>query len=140
MRLTRLDLLQAAFTVLFGEIKRDKGESTPWTTQQLYRGASLCVVLHRVLTRFDELRAQGRIGSHSLEGHFGVLRVILRGDDRWEQWLTAEVRAELGAEDPGNSVDHTIDLERSVELARLEHGRWETSRSHPATSRISLTN
>jgi hypothetical protein len=51
-----------------------------------------------VLTRFDEPLALGRIGSHSLECHFCIVRASLRGDDRGEQWLSAEMRAELVAE------------------------------------------
>jgi hypothetical protein len=139
-RLTRLDLLQAAFTVLFGEIKRDKGEPTPWTTQQLYRGANLCVVLYRVLTRIDEPLALGRIGSHSLECHFGIVRAILRGDDRWERWLSAEVRAELAAE-----YIQDLDLSRvSAEDAhpsrgRLLSARWMRPRTTRSTARSAST-
>jgi hypothetical protein len=52
----------------------------------------------RVLTGFDGPLALGRIGSHSLECHFGMVRTILRRDDQWARWLAAEVRAALTAE------------------------------------------
>ena len=61
-RATRMSFLQSAFSMLFREIKRDRGEATFWTNQQLYRGANLCVVLYRVLKEIDEPLALGRIG------------------------------------------------------------------------------
>jgi hypothetical protein len=39
----------------------------------------------------------GRIGSHSVECNFGIVWAILRVDDQWARWLSAEVRAELAA-------------------------------------------
>jgi hypothetical protein len=59
-RLMRLDLLHAAFTVLYGEIKGGKDRPTPSATQQLCRGANLCVVLYRALTPIDERLVLGR--------------------------------------------------------------------------------
>jgi hypothetical protein len=126
-RLAMVDLLRELFATLFDEIKRGWSRPSQWTSRELYGGANLCVVLNRVLASFDDPLALGRIGPHPLECHFGVVREILRGDDQRARWQSAEVRVELAAEctqardlpEPEeNSVAYSLDLERTVELAR----------------------
>jgi hypothetical protein len=47
--LTRLNLLRASFTVLFGDIKRRWSGPSPWTTQQHRRNGGRTVTGRRAL-------------------------------------------------------------------------------------------
>jgi hypothetical protein len=62
---------------------------------QLIRGESLCVALYHALAhlRHEDTLVLGRIGSHSAECHFGIVRTMLRGDDRFDRWMSAEAKA-----------------------------------------------
>jgi hypothetical protein len=106
---TREHLLILSFTILYGEtlsaeagLGRDSERGSGsrflrfWTSDQIYRGCNLCLALFIALRyiRFEQL-ALGRVGSHSLECHFGMVRRILTGDDRWSRWLSAEAYAVL---------------------------------------------
>jgi hypothetical protein len=97
---TRLSCLEIAFESLraiYDDIDLSKGEPV-WTGMQMIRGMNLCVSLWRALhTPCPEgIRiALGRIGSHSLECHFGIVRSMLHGERRFDLWMCAEVRAEL---------------------------------------------
>jgi hypothetical protein len=58
-----------------------------WTEQQMIRGCNLCIALYRALTRFsNKCVALCRIGSRSLESHFGIIRGILQNDPTYRRW------------------------------------------------------
>jgi hypothetical protein len=76
--------------------KEQKGARKPWWTEmQIIRSRNLCVALYHALTHIapGTSLALGRIGSHAVECHFGMVRSMLRGDDRLDRWLSAEVKA-----------------------------------------------
>jgi hypothetical protein len=81
------------------------------TRDTLMRAMNLCIALYHALTGLGRdaadspsLVALGRISSHRCEGHFGIVRSVLNCDDRWQQWLWAEVHAI-------NVADFLLDLE-----------------------------
>jgi hypothetical protein len=104
---TRLDLLQAAFSVFFRMAKNypttGKGpgiyenssqtghRKTLWTKGMCQRGCNLCIGLYWAITTHPRDLALGRIGSHSVECHFGTTRSLLRNENRWQRFLSAEV-------------------------------------------------
>jgi hypothetical protein len=107
---TRLDLIQAAFHVFFSMIKNyprtgaragiyEAGRAgtdvkkTFWTKNMCIRACNLCVGLTWAITTTPDYLALGRIGTHSMECLFGTTRSVLRGDTRWEKFLSAEVDA-----------------------------------------------
>ena len=93
-RRVRCQLLQMAFTLL-NRARLAIGEDF-WLRDQILRAMNLCVMMFFVLVHFRAMRiAMGRLGSHALECHFGLVRSMLRGDDRFEMWMAAEVRAML---------------------------------------------
>jgi hypothetical protein len=106
---TRLNLIQAAFFIWFKMAKdypqtgkacgiyeshsKSTERKTLWTRTMLQRGCNLCVGLYWAITSLGDFLALGRIGTHSLECHFGTTRSVLRGDTRWESFLSAQVDA-----------------------------------------------
>jgi hypothetical protein len=53
---------------------------TLWTKKMCIRACNLCTGLYWAIKLFKDCLALGRIGSHSLENHFGTTRSVLRGD------------------------------------------------------------
>jgi hypothetical protein len=110
-KMTRLDLIETAFSVFFRMIKnypetangngfyiehgRQNGKKTYWTRMMCIRGCNLCVALYWALSNFDAGLSLGRIGTHPVECLFGTTRSLLRGDTRWERFLWAEADAML---------------------------------------------
>jgi hypothetical protein len=104
---TRLGLLQAAFSVFFRMAKNYPAtgkvpgiyenstqtghRKTLWTKGMCERGCNLCIGLHWAITTHPSDLALGRIGSHSVECHFGTTRSLLRNENRWQRFLSAEV-------------------------------------------------
>jgi hypothetical protein len=69
-------------------------ENLFWLHDQIRRGVNLCVAGVSILGRFPDIDiALGRIGSHSLECFFGIVCAVLRHDDRFDRWLSAEAKA-----------------------------------------------
>jgi hypothetical protein len=105
-RATRLHLIQVAFSIFFRMLKDypatgqhagiyEKGadpslRKTLWTVAMCTRACNLCVGLYWAIETFDCLPL-GRIGTHSVECHFGTTRSMLRGDTRWDHFLGREV-------------------------------------------------
>jgi hypothetical protein len=104
---SRLGLIQLAFSLFVwaDEAFPDRSEVperasgvmpiTPYTRNQLNRAMNLCVALQLTIELYPSRLALGRVGSHSLECHFGMVRAVLRADDRWDRWLSAEAHAIL---------------------------------------------
>jgi hypothetical protein len=55
---------------------------------------NLCVAVYAALDMESSVHL-GRIGTHPVEGHFGVVRAALRGVSQWRTWLSAEVFASI---------------------------------------------
>jgi hypothetical protein len=111
----RLDLLCIAFRMFFKmkveypatgaangiyEVGKRAGQKkTLWTQEVCCRGCNLCVALAWIIGRYQSLGigqlALNRIGTHSVECLFGTTRSVLRGDTRWERFLSAQVDAAL---------------------------------------------
>ena len=92
-RRTRRLFLQCAHSLLLTQLKAQV-ENPFWLSDQIRRGVNLCVAVFSILERFPDIDiALGRIGSHSLECHFGIVRAVLRHDDRFDRWLSAEAKA-----------------------------------------------
>jgi hypothetical protein len=98
----RVACLEAAFQVLTHVAAMTPAETVggakPWWTQmQLFRSENLCVALYHALVNLsdEDILYLGRIGSHSVECHFGLVRSMLRGDDRLDRWYSAETKAVL---------------------------------------------
>jgi hypothetical protein len=109
----RLDLIQLAFFVFFGYLKHypnntkffgiaETGEGgfarkTLWTRAMCRGACNTCIGLYWAITKYggrpDFELTLNRIGSHSVECHFGMTRSILRGVPRWERFLDAQVKA-----------------------------------------------
>jgi hypothetical protein len=73
---------------------------TLWTKNMCKRGCNLCVLVYWAIMRWDLAGrpfplALGRIGTHSVECFFGMIRSLLRGDTRFELFESTEVRAVL---------------------------------------------
>jgi hypothetical protein len=106
-RETRLGLIQVAFSIFFRmlkeypttgdgfgiyEMSRTVGHrKTLWTQVMCIRACNLCVGLYWALRNFANSLPLGRIGTHSVECHFGTTRSQLRGDTRWSQFLGRQV-------------------------------------------------
>jgi hypothetical protein len=54
---------------------------------------NLCVALFYAIKNFP--LALGRLGAHSIECHFGIIRSVLRGQGQWRLWCGAEAFAAL---------------------------------------------
>jgi hypothetical protein len=114
----RLDLLQVAFSYFFGMMQhypktgakkhgitenktKDSPRQTLWAKAMCRRACNLCVGLYWAIQKYctDEYLAAGfelalnRIGTHSVECHFGMTRSTLNGDPRWERFFAAQVKA-----------------------------------------------
>jgi hypothetical protein len=99
---TRLDLIEVAFSIFFRMLKEypltgdayriyeisraPHCRKTLWTHVMCIRACNWCIGLYWALKTFDSLPL-GRIGTHSVECHFGTTRSLLRGDTRWKQFL-----------------------------------------------------
>jgi hypothetical protein len=75
-------------------------KKTIWSTSMCIRGCNLCVALfssiRKWMTSDDGFQlALGRIGTHSVECHFGITRSSLRGEARLEKFVSAQVTAVL---------------------------------------------
>jgi hypothetical protein len=108
-QVTRLQLIQLAFSIFFRmlknypetgeglgiyEVSRDPAvRKTLWTETMCIRSCNLCVGLYWAIQTFPDSLPLGRIGTHSVECHFGTTRSMLRGDTRWDQFLGREVDA-----------------------------------------------
>jgi hypothetical protein len=111
---TRYDLLQNAFTAFAYMLKYypspsgrkpllQKGGSarrkTLWTEEMCRLGCNECIGLRLAIEQWGEqpefFLALGRLGSHSVDCHFGTTRSTCHGDARWKEFLGAEVDAEL---------------------------------------------
>jgi hypothetical protein len=112
---TRLALIQAAFDVFFRMMENypecGRGHNitektvigcqwkTFWTQSMCRKACNTCVGLYYVTqemitdgdTHFH--LALDRVGSHSVECHFGMTRSTIAGDPRWESFLSAQVCA-----------------------------------------------
>jgi hypothetical protein len=64
---------------------------------QRIRAMNLCLALFHAINSMDPetCLALGRLGSHSVETHFGMVRSMLRGDDSLSRWMSAEVKAAM---------------------------------------------
>jgi hypothetical protein len=62
---------------------------------QLRRAMNLCIAICASLTLAVGAVALGRIGTHSVEAHFGITRSALRGVSDWRSWIRAEGFASL---------------------------------------------
>jgi hypothetical protein len=109
----RLGLLRVAFYMFFkmmegypctgaeGGIykvsKRAGVKKTLWIKEVCCRGANLCVALASIIRNYAALGIQflaiNRIGTHPVECQFGTTRGMLRGETRWERFLSAQVDA-----------------------------------------------
>jgi hypothetical protein len=98
-RMACLEIAYRVFAVVGPLLpKAKRGQPQPvWTKIQWVRGMNLCVVLFHVLRHMkdDEIVSLGRLGTHPVEGHFGVVRGTLRGDNDFKHWLGAEARGEM---------------------------------------------
>jgi hypothetical protein len=108
---TRLCLIQIAFLLFFrmaqnfpqtgkaygiySSSREHTDRKTLWSKNMCTRGCNLCIGLNWAIRTHPEFLALGRIGSHSLESHFGMTRSVLRGETRWLRFLSAEVDAIL---------------------------------------------
>jgi hypothetical protein len=104
---TRLGLLQAEFTVFFRMAKnypttgkapgiyegsiQPEHRKTLWTKGMCQRACNLCIGLCWAITIHPNDLALGRIGSHSVECHFGSTRSVLTNENRWPRFLSAEI-------------------------------------------------
>jgi hypothetical protein len=101
---SRFEMIQLAFSVFFeymqkypkclwrsnvsqGTIDAFK-RKTLWTPSMCCRACNTCICVYWAITKYGgqphfEL-ALNRIGSHSVECHFGMTRSTLKGDARWE--------------------------------------------------------
>jgi hypothetical protein len=78
----------------------DEVTSTLWTRNQCIRGCNLCVALYMACTEWADSKdkialALNRIGTHSVECFFGMMRSVMRGDARFKILIDAEVNAIL---------------------------------------------
>jgi hypothetical protein len=89
---------------------------TPADANQLRRAMNLCVALSGAMFLMDDVALQ-RIGTHEVEGHFGLVRTALQGQSQWRSWLSAEVFASLVPE-----------FREQLGLARTRHARGRESR------------
>jgi hypothetical protein len=113
----RLDLVQVAFSFFFTTLtnypecgkkagiteKTVEGcrRKTFWTQAMCRRACNTCVGLYWAIQKYctPEYHASGfqlslnRIGSHSVECHFGMTRSVLNGDPRWIRFFSAQVKA-----------------------------------------------
>jgi hypothetical protein len=62
---------------------------------QLRRAMNTCIAIYAALKLETGDVALNRIGTHDLEGHFGIVRTALRGQSQWRSWLSAEAFASL---------------------------------------------
>jgi hypothetical protein len=64
---------------------------------QRIRAMNLCLAVFHAIDSMDSdtCLALGRIGSHSVETHFGMVRSMFRGDDSFSHWVSAEVKAAM---------------------------------------------
>jgi hypothetical protein len=82
-----------------GEIRSAGVEKlTFWTKNQCKRGCNLCVALYWVILVWMELEkpfplALARIGTHSIECYFGMIRSLLGGDVREEFFRFVQIKA-----------------------------------------------
>jgi hypothetical protein len=110
---SRLDLIQLTFSVFFGYLKHypngkkffgiaeiNEGalvRKTLWSEAICCRVCNTYIGLSWAITKYggrpDFELALNRIGSHSMEYHFGMTRSAFRGVTRWERFLDAEVKA-----------------------------------------------
>jgi hypothetical protein len=143
---SRLALIQASFSLFaWADAKfpndipqrASHGPITPFTRNQLNRAMNLCVGLFHAITDFRAGLSLGRVGSHALECHFGAVRAVLRSDDRWDRWLSAEAHAilvqrfldELGVPPVQRRsrapVSGVVLWETDEGLASLDMAEWE---------------
>jgi hypothetical protein len=86
-------------TPKFGETRRKGVEKlTFWTRNMCRRGCNLCVILYWVILVWMEQGmpyplALARIGTHSIECYFGMIRSLLAGDVREEVFRFMQVKA-----------------------------------------------
>jgi hypothetical protein len=114
---TRLCLIQTAFSVFFRKFQnypqcgRDFHISeitvascdrkTFWTKSMCRRACNTCVGLYWAIRMWQRPANSGfelalnRIGSHSVECHFGMTRSTLNCDTRWLRFFSAQVTAVL---------------------------------------------
>jgi hypothetical protein len=68
-----------------------------WHDNMVHRTKNLCVCLYWAISNWAKCPefplGLGRIGTHSLECHFGHVRSVLRGDVRYEHFLNAQVKS-----------------------------------------------
>jgi hypothetical protein len=95
-------------------VKHTKGKKVPeisenlsktiksplWTRNQCMRGSNLCVALYWACWKWKNTPVSesyplglNRIGTHSVECFFGMLRSVMRGDARFDTFVAAEVNA-----------------------------------------------
>jgi hypothetical protein len=92
----RRTFLQMAFSMLAVAYHEPQprarlADAVPFfTKQQAIRGMNLCLVLSVIITGRRGPLNMGRIGSHVLEMHFGLVRAALHGDDHLDRWVGAE--------------------------------------------------
>jgi hypothetical protein len=109
----RMVLLQVAFTAFFEYVKYypECGWSSGiyeitvagcqpkplWTKSMYRRGCNPCLGIFWALKNYGGngkfQLAFNRIGSHSLECHFGITRSALNGDPQWDRFLSSQVKA-----------------------------------------------
>jgi hypothetical protein len=70
-------------------------EVTIANRNHLRRLMNLCVGLFYALRKFDWEINLARLGTHVIEGHFGIVRSALRGQGQWNFWKGAEAFAAL---------------------------------------------
>jgi hypothetical protein len=73
---------------------------TLWSKDMCIRGCNLCVTLYWAIKQWLKMGrpyplALARIGTHSVECFFGMIRSILRGETRFKKFLAATVKAIL---------------------------------------------
>jgi uncharacterized protein YjeT (DUF2065 family) len=61
----------------------------------LRRAMNDCVAIFIAMMLGGVTVALGRIGTHPVEGHFGIARAALRGLSQWRSWVSAEAFASL---------------------------------------------
>jgi hypothetical protein len=62
---------------------------------QLRRAMNFCMAVYAAFVLHVGNILLSRIGTHSVESHFGIIRSVLRGVSSWQRWLDAETFAGL---------------------------------------------
>jgi hypothetical protein len=147
---TRKDLCQIAYDSFLGVLNRfpqgrpkkvliaenvtNRTKSTLWTRNQCMRGiCNLCVALYAALKGWEKEKyplALNRIGTHSVECFFGMVRSVMRGDARWTILRSSIVHAEL-------LKKVTADLGVTLEMNRFANaGGCTISEENPGTVHV----